>query len=315
MRSALLTTAGIFVLAAGCGESGEKKSGEEGREAVSATTSAEGSASPAKPARRALVFREPTLAGPAYVAASDQLLIIDTDGSVDVVSESLGIAQLEQLPTGELLLRSANGLDRVSGRAIKPITTSVPAAATEFSAAADDDVWAVGKRSVHHFDGKDWRITAVPGSQAEPHFRGVAVDATGVAWLAAGTDGLFAWDGSRWKKEEAVKGEVLHVAASAAGVHVVQPTGVVELKGGAVTDVVRRSGADVKAGDVAGDRSWMLFLGDAGGAISFSVGKGETQSWDGPLLRFTTESRWFTPDTRGRVWVTTKRNVIVAGKD
>jgi hypothetical protein len=317
MRRGDLTACALILsfAAAACGDGAKPQKGSTSEQS-SAEASGSAVTSAGKPAGfRAQNFRDADQPGPAYLATPDQLLIIDVDGSTDVVGESLGIVQIEPLATGDLLVRSANGLARVSGRTITSITASVPATALELTAAADDDAWAVGKLAVHHFDGKDWVATPVLGIKGEPQLRDITVDARGVAWLAAGEDGLFEWDGTRWKRQAGVKGEVLDVAASKDGVFALLPTGFVEVKGGVVSELVKRNGADVKSGDIAVDGSWTMLLDDGGGSPSFSVGKGGAQTWADALSRFGPESVWFAVDGRARVWVASKRGIAVIGKD
>lgn len=317
MRPAHLTVCAIFVsLMCACGDPSSKPKGSSAAEdSAEASGSAAGSAATSKPAAfRAQKFRDTTLAGPAYVATTDQVLAIDSDGSTDVVFESLGILQIEQLPTGDLLVGSSSGLVRISGHTVKPVAPSVPTLTTELTAAADDDAWAVGKKAVHHFDGQSWSVTPVPGLKGEPKLRDVAIDARGVAWLAAGSDGLFEWDGTRWKKQDSVKGEVLDVAASNEGVFALLSTGYVELKGGAVSEVIKRS-ADVTSGDIAVDGAWALVLDDGSGSRSFSVGKGGAQTWGDLVSRLGSDAVWFAADHTGRVWATSKRTISVASKE
>lgn len=316
MRAAHLTVCTIFLAFLGaCGDAPSKP-----RRSASSDGSAEASASAAnsaanKPATfRPQNFRDTKLPGPAYLATTDQVLIIDSDGTTDVVLESLGISQIEQLPTGDLLVASSTGLVRVSGHTTKPIAPSVPAMTTELTAAADDDAWALGKRAVHHFDGQSWVAAPVPGLKGEPTLRDISVDARGVAWLAAGGDGLFEWDGARWKKQESVKGEVLDVAASTEGVFVLLSTGYVEVKAGVVSDVIKR-GADVTSGDIAVDGAWAIVIDDGSGSRSFSVGKGGTQTWGDPVSRLGSDAVWFSADQRGRVWSASKRAIAVATKE
>lgn len=318
MRRAQLTACAIFVsLAAGCGDGAKKPKGgaSDSSEPEAAASAGSSSVTSGNPTFHTQSFRDATLPGPAYVATSDQLLIIDTDGSSDVVSESLGIARIKPLPTGDVLVRSASGLSRVRGRSVTSISASVPATAVEFALAADDDGWAVGKRAVHHFDGKDWVVTPVPGIKGEPSLHDVAIDARGVAWLAAGVDGLFEWDGARWKKHDAVKGEVLDVAALADGIVALLPNGFIELKNGHVSDLVKRSGASVTSGDMAADGTWIVLSDDGAGSRSFAIGKGGTEAWADQASRLGPDALWLAGDTRARIWVAKKRTVSLVAKD
>jgi hypothetical protein len=318
MRRAHLTASAIFAsLLGACSDAAPKpKGGASSDVAAETSNSAASAAATGKPAGfRAQKFRDVSLAGPAYVATRDQVLIVDIDGSTDVVTEGDGILQIEQLPTGDLLVGASSGLVRVSGRSAKTIAREVPAMAIELSAAADDDVWAMGKRAVHHFDGQSWVATPVPGLKGEPKLRDITVDVRGVAWLAAGDDGLFEWDGARWKKEAGVKGEVRDVAPSADGVFALLPTGYVELKAGTVSEVIKRSLADVTSGDIAIDGSWAVVLEDGSASRSFSIGKGGTQTWGDLVSRLGSGAIWFAADHRGRVWSASARSIAVATKD
>ncbi len=318
MRRAHLTGCAFFIsLALGCSESAEKKRGSatESSAAESSSTALASASASVPGGFHAQRFRDAALPGPAYMATADQLLIIDTDGSSDVVGESLGIAQIKPLATGDVLVRSASGLIRVHGRTMTSISTSVPATALEVTLAADDDGWAVGKRAVHHFDGKDWVATPVPGIKGESSLRDVTIDVRGVAWLAAGTDGLFEWDGARWKKQDGVKGEVLDVAAVGDGVVALLSNGFFEIKNGNASELIKRNSADVTSGDIAADGTWIMLIDEGAGSRSFSIGKGGAQTWTDRTTRLGADALWFAADTRARIWVANKRSVSVLAKE
>lgn len=317
MRPSTLTCSAILIsVVAACASDRPTKSDASGSSAPSTEPSTDTSASSNRQAiaPRPRRFRDDALAGPAYVATHSQVLMIDTDGTTDVVFEYPGIADLEAEPTGDVLVRSSGGLTRISGRSVKNVTTSVPGAATSFAAAADDDVWAIEPNAAHHFDGTSWVATPVATTSLRP-LREVAIDKRGVAWLAAGEDGLFEWDGRRWKKSAGVAGNVMQVASAHEGVFVLRKEGFAQLASEDIKAVFSPLGAEISGGEITLGGAWILVSSPTSGPRMLIAGKDGEKSWEDNVTRLGEGSVWFTADAAGRAWGAGKRAVTIATKD
>lgn len=279
-------------------------------------SSATGSAS-AKRAHAASLptFRDATKPGPSYVATTGQVFIIDSDGSTDVVFESPGIAELEAEPTGDAFVRSSAGLTRISGRSAKNVSTAVPRETFGFAMSAEDDVWAVDPNAAHHFDGASWVETPLAALKGKGAIRDVTMDARGAVWLAAGKEGLWAWEGTSWNRNTIVSGNVLNVAPAPSGLFVLVENGWLRLEDAKVSDVFSRTGSEIAAGQIALNGAWSLVLGKSPDPGSFVVGKNGASEWNDSLARLGEDSRWSTVDAGGRAWAAGKRTLTIATHD